>query len=182
MGLWATLSDPTDEAVYIHRKAQRNGQFFDTSLYPAMCTICKTCVHGGSKHCGFCNRCVQSFDHHCKWLNNCIGKGNYRTFIVLICTLFCSELTFCVSAVLFLDKSSEESFKDECEVYAGWDCRGLAIALVGLAMLVAALVAFGVANLIGLHVWLRKYKKMTTYEYIISKRRSAKYRDIVFLI
>jgi len=179
MGLWATLSDPTDVAVYAHRRAQQNGEFFDTSLYPAMCTICKTSVHGGSKHCGFCNRCVQSFDHHCKWLNNCIGQGNYRLFLVLIGILFCSELAFCIAALLFLGRSGEDSFRENCERYAGWDCQGLAIALVAFALLVAALVVFGLANLIGLHVWLRKYKKMTTYEYIISKRRAAKYRDTV---
>jgi hypothetical protein len=51
------------------------------------------------------------------------------------------------------------------------------IALVALSLLVAVLIGFGVLNLIGLHIWLRLIKKMTTYEYIISQRKSAKYRD-----
>ena len=179
MGLKAMLSDPTDLAVYAHRKAQGAGQFFDTSQYPAMCTICKTSVHGGSKHCGFCNRCVDGFDHHCKWLNNCVGKENYRTFVVLICVMLMSMLMFSATAVMFLVKSSEDDFGEDCQRYAGWKCQGLVIALVALGLIVAALVAFALVNLIALHVWLRKCKKMTTYEYIISKRKAAKYLESV---
>ena len=166
-----TLSDPTDLAVYAHRKAQKSGVFFDASSYPVICSICQTSVHSGAKHCRFCNRCVDGFDHHCKWLNNCIGSSNYRLFLLLICILLVSELMISVSILLFFLDSGEK----QCQEYAGWDCQPLAILLVVVALLIAVLVTLAMTSLVMLHVWLRKCKKMTTYEYIISKRRSTKY-------
>ena len=178
LGFITTKTDPTDPAVYAHREALALNQPFNTSVYPSMCTICKTSVHARAKHCGFCNRCVDHFDHHCKWLNNCIGRGNYSYFAFLITFLLLSELVFICFAAVFLDKVREDKFVRDCQDFAGWDCSVLIIALVCGALFVAALVSFGVANLIGLHIWLRTWKKMTTYEYIVSQKKTAKYRAV----
>jgi len=184
LGLWLTYSDPTDPAVYAHRKALMQGYYaprtaFNTSPYPSMCTICNTGVHGNSKHCGFCNRCVQRFDHHCKWLNNCIGQQNYRLFIVLIVLLETSQLCFVGFACVFLSRTAEEGFQKRCWGYSGWNSGGLVIALVAVSMVTALFTAFGVVNLIVLHVWLRFVKHMTTYDYIISQRKANKYKSSV---
>ena len=144
-----------------------------------MCTICNASVQGGSKHCGFCNRCVFRFDHHCKWLNNCVGQGNYRLFVALILTLEASELCFAGFACVFLSRSADESFQKRCFQYSGWHSEVLITALVSLALLFATISAFGVFNLILLHLWLRLVKHTTTYDYVVGQRKANKYKTTV---
>jgi hypothetical protein len=122
---------------------------------------------------------VLQFDHHCKWLNNCIGKQNYRPFVVLIVLLEASELCFAGFACVFLSRTAEAGFQQRCAQYSGWESGGLVIALVAITLIVALITAFGVINLIFLHLWLRFIKHMTTYDYIISHRKANKYKASV---
>lgn len=84
----ATISDPSDPTIELHRIAQARGVRFDSSKYEYFCDVCDTFVEDSSKHCGACNRCVNKFDHHCKYLNNCVGAKNYHLFFRLIVTVF----------------------------------------------------------------------------------------------
>jgi len=132
-----------------------------------MCTICKTCVGGRSKHCGFCNRCVASFDHHCKWLNNCIGQTNYALFVRLIVSLAFSEIAFIIFACLYLQLAASSGLRD----------LGLPLVLflvpTSLTLTICIAVALAIFNLLALNFWLRRYKHMTTYEYILARRKKA---------
>ena len=183
LGFLTTRSDPTDPAVYEHRRAialkySLCSQFFDMSRFPSLCTICKTSVNGKSKHCGFCNRCVHRFDHHCKWLNNCIGELNYVLFLVLISVLDLSEAVFMVYCGLFFRLSTEDEFDDNCKEYAGWYAKPVILTVVSFAFFLALGIFVGLANLIVLNTWLRRYKHMTTYEYIVQQRKTAaKYQE-----
>ena len=165
--------------VYAQRKAVTQGLPFNTAPYHSMCTICNTSVQSNSKHCGFCNRCVLRFDHHCKWLNNCIGQANYRLFLGLIVALEASELGFAGFAGLFLSHTAEDNFPRRCFQYSGWHSESLITALVALALLLSVVTAFGVFNLICLHIWLRIIKRMTTYDYIMSQHKASKYKTTV---
>lgn len=177
-----TLSDPTDPSVY-ECKSLLAIQYclpsghFNPQLYPAFCTICRTGVHERAKHCSSCNRCVNKFDHHCKWLNNCVGDGNYRLFVSLILLLDCTELLVLAYLSVFLSASSSAGFATRCSDYAGWDARKVIIACAAVALAIAAVIALAVTNLIGLNVYLRVCKGMTTYEYIVARRSPKKYKD-----
>lgn len=144
-----------------------------------MCTICNTSVQVNSKHCGFCNRCVYRFDHHCKWLNNCVGQGNYRLFFVQIVVLELSELCFAGFACVFMSRAAQEGFQQRCLQYSGWNSEPFMLSLVAFSLLLSAITAFGVFNLLILHIWLRFIKQMTTYDYIISQKKANKYKTTV---
>ena len=183
LGFLTTRSDPTDPAVYEYRRAIAlkylpHSQFFDMTRFPSLCTICKTSVNGKSKHCGFCNRCVHRFDHHCKWLNNCIGELNYGLFLLLISVLDLSEVVFLVYCGVFFQVAAEDDFDRNCKDYAGWAAKPVILTVVGFSCLVAFAIFLGLANLIVLNIWLRRYKHMTTYEYIVQQRKAAaKYKE-----
>ena len=139
-----------------------------------MCTICETCVGASSKHCGRCNRCVSHFDHHCNWLNNCIGEINYRLFIVLLLTTLLTE-----AVVLGFDGylvnlwvSDEREFRGRVGNIRGVSAD-VAISLVAAHLAVAAAVAIGVMQLLGLHIYLG-YRHITSYEFILEKRNRRK--------
>jgi hypothetical protein len=61
----------------------------------------------------------------------------------------------------------------------GHDRSGVVMGVVLVLAILALLVAVVIGNLIGLHVWLRKVKKMTTYEYILYLRNLKKYSSAV---
>lgn len=176
-GYLVTKSDPTDPVVYQHRYAKDNwylplSQSFDSSRYASVCTICGTSVSNSAKHCGYCNRCVDRFDHHCKWLNNCIGQRNYAQFGALIGSLESMEiLMFSASLWLLMLYFTDNDWVQArvLEVYSD-QVTDLLYVFLWIQTLIALLIMVAVGNLIGLHIWLRKYKKMTTFEYILHLR------------
>lgn len=132
--------------------------------YPSLCTICKTCVGGQSKHCGHCNRCVARFDHHCKWLNNCIGQRNYSLFLLLVVSLCLSQLVFISFTSFYLSLAASSDLRDFGLPQA------LFIIPASLTLAISVAVVLAVINLLALNFWLRCYKHMTTYEYIMARR------------
>lgn len=174
LGLLISLSDPTDPAVHEHRKAQTLGLPFNASRYPAECSLCGTSVAGSSKHCGICNRCVVDFDHHCKWLNTCIGSRNYAIFFALLVALVVSEAVFGVFAEEFVRYATSAAFGEK-ELQCS---PGVVLSLVGVALVLACAGCVASLGLLVAHMWLRYGRGMTTYQYLQTKRRLSKYRDL----
>jgi hypothetical protein len=54
------------------------------------CDICKIYVNIQLKtvHCVDCDICIEGLDHHCPWTSKCIGKRNYKSFSVFVCSVF----------------------------------------------------------------------------------------------
>lgn len=137
--------------------------------------MCSTSVASSSKHCGQCNRCVSNFDHHCKWLNNCIGGKNYRVFIKLLVSLMVTYmilLGFSIYSIyLYFDRHEEYlDYIDESYSYR----KGLPFLMISFFLAIcscAIVIADG--NLIVLHLYLYR-RGLTTYEYIMEKRRKLK--------
>lgn len=154
--LFITVTDPTDP-VSIGKEGMA-----DTSII-ASCSICNTNVDPTSKHCGQCNRCVNGFDHHCKWLNTCIGKYNYRTFILLISTVFAEMIILALLAMWMLFYYIQEE-------------NILKISVSCLLLFEVLVILLGDSHLICLHFYLYR-KGITTYEYIL-ERKKAKARKI----
>ena len=128
------------------------------------CNTCDQKVPGKTKHCRQCNRCVGNFDHHCQWINNCIGGSNYRQFFYFICLVFLNNFVLNVMNLLkiYLDYIKDgEHFYKKVEFW-----------FVIIVTLQNILVSVVVADLIVFHIWLTK-KKLTTYEWIISKRENV---------
>jgi palmitoyltransferase len=169
LGVYLTLSDPTDPIVYKEREARITRQKFDFTSYNKLCKKCETHVQSSSKHCNSCDRCVNDFDHHCKWLNNCIGKANYRPFAVLLVSFILLTAVQFLSALFSIlqvmsgqsdERSAAEDYYSDVRVHYG-ACGSL----LGLSAVPCVLTCQ-----LGLfHIWLWT-KKMTTYEYILKKR------------
>ena len=83
-GFKATVTDPTDPAVYYQREHRENFKVLErvSKILAYRCELCELYIQDYSKHCRPCNRCCHKFDHHCQWLNNCIGGANYKYFIL----------------------------------------------------------------------------------------------------
>ena len=54
------------------------------------CNICGIWANKDKKtlHCTDCNICIEGNDHHCPWTGKCIGKRNYKSFIIFVCSVF----------------------------------------------------------------------------------------------
>ncbi|CAG9320957.1 unnamed protein product [Blepharisma stoltei] len=180
LGFLCTFIDPTDPAIHEELIAKKEMKDFDLKKYPKICQMCKAHVHADSKHCRECERCVDHFDHHCKWLNNCIGRRNYKLFVKLIWSLevLVSIITICGSAA-FNEILNGQAFKERLEENLNITGDGIYCYLVAVCFMVvvSGLVAIANAQLIGFHTWLM-LKKLTTYEYILSKRKAKKYEVV----
>lgn len=88
-GYLATVSDPTDKAIYYQRFHKDDFKRMENikSKLRYQCDVCVGMIKDHSKHCRPCNRCTDKFDHHCQWLNNCIGESNYQLFVVSTASL-----------------------------------------------------------------------------------------------
>ena len=94
-GYKVSVSDPTDNAIYIQRFYKENykiNQHFQRT-FNYSCDVCMLVIQDNTKHCKICNRCCHKFDHHCLWLNNCIGGNNYSYFIISSISLWLYALS-----------------------------------------------------------------------------------------
>jgi palmitoyltransferase ZDHHC1/11 len=135
------------------------------------CTICQRNVSYTSKHCARCNRCVARFDHHCVWINNCVGERNYKQFIY---TIVCLEgfMMYQLGSSLYIIVAL--SCREE-EIHNIFQIEVVYV-LMGISCLFSTALCVSNGILIGFHAYIR-VKKVTTYEYIIEKRkRTAKVR------
>ena len=154
-GLCAYI-DPTDKS-----KAYEDTKF---------CTICERNVSLNSKHCGHCNRCVNDFDHHCSWVNNCVGQVNYKHFVFAI--LFLQILmAFQLSSSIFLIVATVSVPQNLNNVYQS----EVIYCFMAISLAVSLFLFMSNGILIGFHVYLG-VKKLTTYEYIVSKRKKTSVR------
>lgn len=144
----ATLIDPSD----FTNKHSEEFMF---------CTLCNAPRSIGTKHCTRCNRCTLSFDHHCKWINNCVGKKNYKEFLIMILLIQALCLFFIGSSVYAVIKFAE---KPKGKI--------IGISVVGTLLVPCVLTLGFLAHLTGFHVYL-KVMKMSTYEYVISKKKKV---------
>lgn len=168
-GLFLSLSDPTDPAVYREREARSRQQKQDYTDFNKICVKCETHVQFSSKHCSVCHRCVNDFDHHCKWLNNCIGGANYRQFGCLLISFAMLTAVQVVTAAFSLlqvltpqsdERKTAEKYYNDIRVHFG--AIGVLLSFAGIScVLVSQLGLF--------HIWLR-CKRMTTYEYVLKRR------------
>lgn len=167
----ATRCDATDPHV-LREAAGEEADWEDVDDLP-YCMGCGTHVCKGSKHCLECNRCVEDFDHHCKWINNCVGRANYRSFLIAIgAAAYVTALGLAASVALLIahhrgDLEAEARF---CELFGA--PKGLApVLLVVVAVISLPLLVLDM-QLVILHAILTS-RKMTTYEYIQSKRKQC---------
>lgn len=131
------------------------------------CNYCFKYVKEHSRHCQICNKCICKFDHHCSILNNCIGQSNYSNFIrlTIFFQFFALNLsTFSLLAILRLIYIQETSHKFLRIP------KKAALALNFFNLFVNFSAFFLATGLILFHIYL-KYRDMTTYEYILSKRK-----------
>jgi len=177
-GFWATVIDPTDEAVIDERRCKREGKPFDGSAYMFQCDYCQTSVHEDSKHCRTCDRCVNDFDHHCNWINNCVSKKNYRHFFSAIVSLALSTTFFMLAGLLFtIDYFTEnigliEDLQD-MKVTNKHEWKPIIMSvLTGVSFVFWVLVV----KLIFFHIYLMR-NELTTYEYIIEKKQLEKSKE-----
>ena len=157
----ATLSDPTDKAIYYQRHFRANvkERFKVSQHLEKFCPDCNLQTLDHSAHCRKCNRCCHKFDHHCIWLNNCIGADNYNLFLVatvslelLVMTNFGFFLTFLI--VFEQDYKSFESVS------------------VLVSLFFHFLIFWPITEVILTHVWLT-YHGITTFTYIIYERQKT---------
>lgn len=144
--------------------------FFDSTDYGifngVICVYCRRRTRGNSKHCKACNKCVIGFDHHCKWLNMCIGSQTYRYFMGYLTSALLLLLIGLVSSIALLAQWWHQLGKNS----AYFQVVPFFLILLTVAGLPPVL------NLFCFHIKLNLLG-MTTYEYIMEKRRKKALRE-----
>jgi palmitoyltransferase ZDHHC9/14/18 len=122
------------------------------------CDTCRIYRPARASHCAQCDRCVVRMDHHCVWLNNCVGKRNYRSFLVYLCSVMLLVLATLALSVALIAVT---------EAPLVWPI---------LFILYALLVGGLVGALSGLHCILL-LRSQTTREYVKKMRDPNRTRD-----
>ena len=120
------------------------------------CQFCDIAVDEKTKHCHRCNACVKEFDHHCVWVNHCVGEANYSKFVQFTASILALSLVGVLTQLWVF--------------YLGKDIVKRAI-LVS-SFLVNSITSGILVKLLYFHFQLKK-KRMTTYEWILEKRKEA---------
>ncbi|OMJ67196.1 hypothetical protein SteCoe_35704 [Stentor coeruleus] len=178
-GFWCTYIDPSDPALFEAAQAKLLSKPVDYKKYPKICKICKNHVNSDTKHCRECDKCVYHFDHHCKWLNNCIGKKNYKLYAFLLASFQAHNLMICICGGIVIKGILDESIYYEnlsILMHITRGSLGVYLTLLLMMEILSLLAAIAMFQLILFHLYLA-FKKMTTYEYILLKRRNeSRYR------
>ena len=129
------------------------------------CKHCSWYVTKTAKHCRACNRCTDEFDHHCRWLNNCVSKRNYSQFVLAICCTESLLLYEIALGALMLagitplgPPAGSPLIRDALALHS----------LLVLHLLIAAMMALPLLQLIGFHLYLRR-KEISTYEWVVRR-------------
>ncbi|CAD8123757.1 unnamed protein product [Paramecium sonneborni] len=150
--LRTTLIDPTDSVVKEEKLSKLQGKEYKTQI-KSYCLVCQAHVQDKTKHCWNCNKCVSKFDHHCIWLNNCVGDQNYSYFFILVISLVALKI-----------------FKLSQDLQLLYMQTNFQI-LIYICIAVDPPVFIVLAYLLSMHLYF-KYKNISTYDYIKSKKDS----------
>lgn len=66
------------------------------------CDTCRIYRPPRTSHCKQCNRCVSGYDHHCSLLGTCIGRNNYRSFFMFLCSSSALVITIFIQSLCIL--------------------------------------------------------------------------------
>lgn len=182
-GFCTTLIDPSDPAVCARHHGSVRGEPPSPPLPPPplpagrMCYLCDCRVAARSKHCRRCNKCVSIFDHHCPWINTCVGERNYRWFIATLASIVALNLVQIGASVDVCVELADESKRER--ILASYTTPmplGLYASLLGVSLLVSAVSAFLVSQLLFFHFGLMA-RRVTTYEWILEQRERDQERE-----
>lgn len=166
-GYLATVSDPTDKAIYYQRYYKDDLKRMDNiqSKLKYHCDICDLMIKDHTKHCRACNRCCDKFDHHCQWLNNCIGESNYRLFVISTSALALYVVQTMVIACYYIGKFKVHDFQFEIENF-----------LICLQALFCTLILLASVQLLSWHFyfWRRGITTFTHIQFIKAKADKLK--------
>lgn len=168
-GYLATVSDPTDRAIYYQRFYKSDSKRMENiqSKLQYQCDICEMMIKDHTKHCRACNRCCDKFDHHCQWLNNCIGESNYQLFVVSTTALAFYVVQTMVMAAYYLAKFKIYDFQFEIENF-----------LICLQAFFCTFILLACLQLLGWHFyfWRRGITTFTHIQFI--KAKAEKLREV----
>jgi hypothetical protein len=75
------------------------------------CRTCQFYKPAEASHCRICGVCIVGKDHHCVFINNCVGRGNMRSFLLLLLFTLVSIL-FCFSHMVVFLVQERASFAE----------------------------------------------------------------------
>ncbi|EAR99537.2 DHHC zinc finger protein (macronuclear) [Tetrahymena thermophila SB210] len=160
-GYKVTINNPTDPSVLKGNMHKGKGMIW--------CVVCQGYAQEKSKHCSQCNRCTEVFDHHCVWINNCIGRRNYNYFINFTVSYFLMEIQWTTLNVTYMLTQN-----------AGWSVQNFVFIADIINLLLSVVIAIFTGNQLIFHIWLTKYKKITTFEYLQQKQNKQNQKSSVY--
>eukprot|EP01031_Cornospumella_fuschlensis_P028143 gene28143-33984_t len=170
-------TDPADDALCQVKTVKVAAE--EEEVY---CYFCEINVHNSSKHCRFCDKCVYVFDHHCKWLNTCVGGKNYKFFLAVVsCALLLTGTNLALSAALMVYSFAYANhFHDRVDgllyTFLGTRLSAVAVQAILVVSVAVFLALVGmIVQLFGFHMMLI-YRKMSTYEFIVSEQKRLRDR------
>eukprot|EP00043_Microstomoeca_roanoka_P004294 m.48838 g.48838 ORF g.48838 m.48838 type:complete len:314 (-) comp12429_c0_seq2:1672-2613(-) len=143
----------------------------------SQCALCRVRVSARAKHCSACNKCVGDFDHHCLWMNNCVGGKTYKLFFLCITSGALGSIADIVCCLYLLINVYQHPERLNSPAMFDADIsKGLFTALLVITLVLIALAAFSLTQLLGFHIML-VFKRLSTYDYIKLQRETAAARQ-----
>ncbi|RIB25895.1 DHHC palmitoyltransferase-domain-containing protein [Gigaspora rosea] len=181
-----SLTDTSDKRVMKESK-ERDMSYSMVKGIPVVvdgwCSICRSNVGSGTRHCKFCNKCIQGYDHHCRWLNCCVAESNYRTFILFVTSTFiASTMSFWLAInAIGMYFNSESKYNYELNLQNILPSSTLNTVLLGLfinisLILLSSIIMAFIGHLLFFHIRLY-LMDMTTVEYLSHQQQRKYYSD-----